>query len=218
MGAETLEGGDMINGPPTALGEAQTPPRPAAAHPHPIPSYSIPISTPVPSQPPSKRHHSPGLITKKTLQNRGVRSRQARHKQPHRKYDFSQIPALGAGRFLRHRAFHILPFNDDGWTMTSLRNVNSSQIRKPETHPPGIPWRGIHNLLYGQVPKMRKCSFPIREKHSEKFPWRRRVQVSSKFSTKFWANFKTVLNVGKNTWKWAVLWCEVFLFYFIVFF
>lgn len=165
MGAETLEGGDMINGPPTALGEAQTPPRPAAAHPHPIPSYSIPISTPVPSQPPSKRHHSPGLIAKKPkkkkpCKNRGVHSRQARHKQPHRKYDFSQIPALGAGRFLRHRAFHILPFNDDGWTMTSLRNVNSSQIRKPETHPPGIPWRGIHKPVIRTSAKNAKVFLP----------------------------------------------------------
>lgn len=218
MGAETLEGGDMINGPPTALGEAQTPPRPAAAHPHPIPSYSIPIPALAPSHPPSKRHHSPGLIThtqkkgkRNNLQNRRVHSRQARHDQPHQKYDFGQIPALGAGRFLQHRAFHILPFNDDGWTMTSLRNVNSSQIRKPETHPPGIPWRGIHNLLYGQVPKMRKCPFPIGEEHSEKYSWRRRFQVSSNCSTEFWANFKSVF--AAVTEDWCASKVQIFSFY-----
>lgn len=53
MRAETLEGGDMINGPPTALEE---PPVPSPIYPHHPPIHP----------PQLQLHPSPGLITKKT--------------------------------------------------------------------------------------------------------------------------------------------------------
>lgn len=164
MGAETLEGGDMINGPPTALGEAQTPPRSVAAHPHPITSFSILF--PLPSRP-----SHPQLSRSDHKNNCKVdHSRQTRHKQLRRKFACRQIAALGAGHSSRHPAFHILAFSDDGWTMTSLGNVNSSQIRKPETRPPGILWRRYSQPVIRTSAKNANVLSPLGKKKTKRKP------------------------------------------------
>lgn len=191
MRAETLEGGDMINGPPTALEE---PPVPSPIHPHHPATH--PSSNCILHQvwSPKKKNTSPNTRAFKVAEN----------------YYFRQIllflwipgcasrdiPHSPQPRWLNYDP--PIPYTHPSFSLTQCKQQQDSS---PRTHPPGILGRGIHYLWVGQV-KEKKCETVenLRNAYRKTAPnvgfW-----VTSTLTNKIPSSFKSSL-LHLN-WEWT---------------
>lgn len=238
MGAETLEGGDMINGPPTALGEAQTPPRPAAAHP---PSHSILFhphfySRPVPTALKTASFTRFDHKKKKKLQ-KSRRSQSSSAPQAAAPKVWFQSNSC-SGRRTLFAAQGIPHSSLQRWRLNYDLPPQCKQQPDPQTWnaPSRNPMKRYSQTCYTH--KCQKCeSVPsplersIQKSTPEEggFRFHQIVQQNPGLILNLFLQQLpkgdvhqkckfSVLNVGKNTWKWAVQ-CGVFiLFYCCCFF